>query len=633
MFLLKKLGFKQRIIFTVALLISITLLTTNWLSYNTIKNDRLESIENTARQILNGAKQQIEASLASKVTILESSAAYYKTDKLDHEYVDIAKIITNAGNFFSFTAGYQDGRAYGDSGGDNGVFHVSDYDPRTRGWYKDAMQKQRTIITDIYQDDTTGELMVSIATPAGPEGIVTGDISLNLLNDSISSIDFFDASVLILNQNFVQLASTDPSDKLGEEFGIPSLEKEMAATRTGSADYQWGGVDKRAYFTEISLVDNTKWFLYVGMDKSVIYSDVDKALTEAIWSSAIIIFISLFIVVIVLNQLYRPITVLNEVVHDLSKGNGDLTRRLPVDSHDELGQISQGINHFIENLQTLMLNVSSASSNITVSVDQLNNQTATNNQVLSDHSSQTLQIVTAIEEMSVTANDVANNASEASHATQLSNEQVAQSKSVVLDATVSVSKLVEEFELTSESITEIEKNTLEITSVLQVIGDIAAQTNLLALNAAIEAARAGEQGRGFAVVADEVRALAARTQTSTAEIAQTLARLRDGSSHALESINATKNTCERTVENTNLVADNLDIVVESVTHINDVNTIIATAAEEQSAVAGEITTNMSAIRDIVNTLSVNGEATTLETQNLTQANEQLKLIVNTFKLS
>ena len=633
MSLLKNLGFKQRIIFTVALLISVTLLTTNWLSYNTIKNDKITSIENTARQIVNGAKQQIEASLDSKVTILESSAAYFKADKLDHEYVDIAKIITHAGNFFSFTAGYKDGRAFGDSGGDNGVFHVSDYDPRTRDWYKEAMQKQKTIITDVYKDDTTGELMVSIATPAGPDGIVTGDISLNLLNDTIRAIDFSGASILILNENFVQLASTDPTDRLGDNFDIPVLEKEMAATHSGSTDYQWGGVDKRAYFTEISIVDNKKWFLYIGIDKSVIYSDVDAALTDAIWTSAIIIFISIAIVFIVLNQLYRPIIILNEVIHDLSKGNGDLTRRLPVNSHDELGQISQGINHFIENLQSLMLNVSSASSNISVSVQQLNNQTATNNQVLSDHSSQTLQIVTAIEEMSVTANDVANNASEASHATQLSNEQVAQSKSVVLDATASVGKLVEEFELTSESITEIEKNTLEITSVLEVIGDIAAQTNLLALNAAIEAARAGEQGRGFAVVADEVRALAARTQASTAEIAQTLARLRDGSSHALESINATKSTCEKTVANTNLVADNLDIVVESVTHINDVNIIIATAAEEQSAVASEITTNMSAIRDIVDTLSLNGEATTLETENLTQANEQLKLIVNAFKLS
>ena len=110
---------------------------------------------------------------------------------------------------------------------------------------------------------------------------------------------------------------------------------------------------------------------------------------------------------------------------------------------------------------------------------------------------------------------------------------------------------------------------------------------LLALNAAIEAARAGEQGRGFAVVADEVRALAARTQTSTAEIEQTLNKLRNGSTAAISAMQATKSTCEQTADATDNVAEDLDGIVESVNQINDLNTQIATAAEEQSSVSDE----------------------------------------------
>lgn len=320
------------------------------------------------------------------------------------------------------------------------------------------------------------------------------------------------------------------------------------------------------------------------------------------------------------------------MVLDLSQGNGDLTRRLPVTSNDDLGQISEGINLFIGNLQSLMLEVSQSSDHISHSVGQLKNRTDANSEVLTAHSTETEQIVASIEEMNATSNDVANNTSEASQLTHKVKSQVTGSKSIVNSATTTVSQLVEDVENTSVSITEIGKHTTNITSVLQVIGEIAEQTNLLALNAAIEAARAGGQGRGFAVVADEVRALAARTQISTAEIEQTLSQLHAGSSAALTAMDTTKSTCKRTAKNTSLVAKDLDTIAESVAHINDLNAQIATAAEEQSSVADEITRNMAAIREIVRELSVNGEATANETINLAAANSQLKSVVDKFRL-
>jgi methyl-accepting chemotaxis protein len=227
-----------------------------------------------------------------------------------------------------------------------------------------------------------------------------------------------------------------------------------------------------------------------------------------------------------LYVLYKPILLLKEMVTDLSKGNGDLTRRLKVTNQDDLGQISQGINQFIANLQSMMLEVLQSSTHIGSSVERLKSEAEANSHILVAHTTETELIVAAIEGMSATANDVARNGATTASFTQATNIQTLESKAVVGKATDTVAQLVREVENISANIAEIDRDTVNITQVLKVIGEIADQTNLLALNAAIEAARAGEQGRGFAVVADEVRALAARTQTSTAEIEQTLTKLR-----------------------------------------------------------------------------------------------------------
>jgi len=350
-------------------------------------------------------------------------------------------------------------------------------------------------------------------------------------------------------------------------------------------------------------------------------------------SSLIMLSLAISVLLSVLYVLYKPILLLKEMVTDLSKGNGDLTRRLEVTNQDDLGQISEGINLFIANLQSMMLEVLQSSTHIGSSVERLKSETEANSHILVAHTTETEQIVAAIEEMSATANDVARNGAETASFTQATNIQTLESKAVVGKATDTVAQLVREVENTSANIAEIDRDTINITQVLKVIGEIADQTNLLALNAAIEAARAGEQGRGFAVVADEVRALAARTQTSTAEIEQTLTKLRGASNAAIAAMDVTKATCLKTAETTEQVASDLDTIGNSVNQINDLNTQIATAAEEQSSVSGEITRNMSAIREMVNELSTNGETTSNETVNLATANHQLRLIVEQFKLS
>ncbi|MCG7586341.1 methyl-accepting chemotaxis protein, partial [Photobacterium sp. OFAV2-7] len=316
----------------------------------------------------------------------------------------------------------------------------------------------------------------------------------------------------------------------------------------------------------------------------------------------------------------------------LSTGEADLTSRIEITSNDELGDIGQSVNNFIIYLQSMLLEISQATDHITDGIKQLNAQSEQNNQALIQHASETEQVVAAITEMSATADTVAQSATDTAVNTQKANDEAVMAKNDVFEASGSMKVLVEEVGTASSSINTMNENTQQIVSVLGVIGEIADQTNLLALNAAIEAARAGEQGRGFAVVADEVRSLAARTQTSTAEINELLTKLRQDTTSAVEAMEVTKSSCERTAENAERVSNSLDAMTDSIVEINDLSSQIATASEEQSSVTEEVSRNMNNIREMVSALAQNGQATVDSTQSLSAANAQLGALVSKFKL-
>lgn len=634
---MKSIGFKKTIIISIVILVTLCLLTSNWMAYSKLRDSTIDNIDTHSQTVIKYETNNIESWFSTKALLINSLASRYADPAQSHDYVNIARLAKKIGELSTVYFGFDDGSTYATEQGENwidGVAIKSQYDPRIRPWYQLAKATNGLALTDVYTDAVTGHPVVSIVKNFG-NGVVLGDIALSVLNSTVKQIDFPGAVTAITDQSGKALASNSSTLKVGTKLtdvGMDNVQKSMILKSEAKIDYTLNGVNKLAFTKEIKLVNGKKWYLFIGVDKSVAYTKVTEALHDAILSSFVMLSIAILLIIIILNSLYRPILTLKEMILDLSAGNGDLTRRLPVTNHDDLGEISQGINQFIENLQSLMLEVSQTSEHISSSVTQLKNQTDTNNQVLNAHSMETDQIVAAIEEMSATATDVAGNAAEASRFTHDTNIQVSGSREVVTNATNIVSKLAEDVENTATSIHEIGKYSDEINSVLNVIGSIADQTNLLALNAAIEAARAGEQGRGFAVVADEVRALAGRTQSSTAEIEETLNKLLNGSKTAISAMDATKSTCEKTTENTKLVANDLSDIAQSVTNIDDLNTLIATAAEQQSSVAEDITRNMTAIRDIVNELNMNGESTSNEATNLAAANSQLKSVVGKFKL-
>lgn len=333
-----------------------------------------------------------------------------------------------------------------------------------------------------------------------------------------------------------------------------------------------------------------------------------------------------------LHVSFKPLARLQVVVAGLSQGNGDLTQRLDIESQDEIGRISHSINLFIERLQQMFIEVADSSKGIDHAVANLGAQSSSNISTLNQHTQETEQAITAIEEMSATASAIAQSADEAAKLTDRTNRYAEESKQSVTGAVHSVNDLVTQVVSMSDTITRMSDDTKQINSVLQVIGDIAEQTNLLALNAAIEAARAGEQGRGFAVVADEVRALAARTQQSTAQINEMLAKLKSTTENVVNEMGSTRTRCEETAERTNHVMDTLNVVTDSVAQINNLNTLVATSAMEQRQVTDEVSKNMAAIQEIIRQLNSNAAQTNSVSDELDDTSKALSAVVNRFKV-
>jgi methyl-accepting chemotaxis protein len=631
-------SFKGRIIAVAVLLLTASLAISTSLSYRQLSTSILSNIDEYSMLKISSSSDKITDWFHTIKEGVVATAPDFATDRGDMQLALMVKQIANATKSSDIIVGFDDGRSYGAKSGMRSVFI---YDPRTRDWYKSAKQKRSTVITGIYTGASSGNLMVSIAEPFFDgdkfRGVLLADIELSLLTDVVNQSPFPGAMTGLYDNQGKTIASTGEVDvpgktKLSDFPELAELERKVLATDSGIFNYSLGGVEKIAYFQTIELDKETHWHLLVGIDKSMAYAEVDEALKTSLLTAGLLILIASAIILVVLNRLYRPMLSLKSTIVDLSQGNGDLTRRLDVYTKDDLGQIAEAVNTFIGNLQAMMLEVSQSSEHISEGIDQLKAQTELNDTVLASHSVETDQVVTAVNEMSSTADSVSQSASQSAAFTKNTSDEAEQSKRVVDGAVSSVAALVDEVDAMALNIQTMSDDAQKIGSVLSVIGEIADQTNLLALNAAIEAARAGEQGRGFAVVADEVRALAARTQQSTSEINEMLTKLHKGTSSVVTAMDDTKRRCQQTADTTSNVNDSLDSMATSVVQINDLGIQIAAAAEQQSVVSEEINRNMTAIQDMVGRLTENGAQTMDSTRTLASSNEQLAAVVNQFKL-
>lgn len=349
------------------------------------------------------------------------------------------------------------------------------------------------------------------------------------------------------------------------------------------------------------------------------------------------VFIALLFLIVVALELttasvITPITAVISRIEAVAEG--DFTQKLAGKmTKDEFGDVIRVLNTASNQLQNVIKDVMNSTAHLSVAAVELSTVADESNTGIKKQQIETEQVATAVQEMDVTLTQVTANTANAAAGANEVNQAVVKGKQVVSQTTQSVEMLAKEMQEIARVINQLQTDSNSIGVVLEVIRGIAEQTNLLALNAAIEAARAGEQGRGFAVVADEVRNLAQRTQTSTQEIQNVIARLQSSAQVATEVIHTGMQQMGLTAMQVDEARKSFDIITVGVAEITDMNNQIANSAEEQSLVIQDIHQNIERISQVTDQTVVGSQKTTLASEKLLELSTNLQSLVKHFKVA
>ncbi|MCU1751648.1 methyl-accepting chemotaxis protein [Pseudomonas sp. 6D_7.1_Bac1] len=348
--------------------------------------------------------------------------------------------------------------------------------------------------------------------------------------------------------------------------------------------------------------------------------------------AAVVLLVIAAVGLFVANTILRPLHLMKANLDDIAAGEGDLTRRLAITSQDELGELAGSFNRFVDKIHGLVRQITEMTSQLNGLVHQVSDQAQRSEQAMERQRHETDQVATAINEMSSAAQEVAKSAQGAAVAAQQTDEEGQAAKRVVAGSISQIHALVNDIRSSGVSLDSLQQDVSSIVSVLGVIRSIADQTNLLALNAAIEAARAGEAGRGFAVVADEVRALASRTQQSTQEIQGMIDRLQAGTQSAVDAMRRSSDAGDGTSAQANEAGASLDTMARLIGTINSMNAQIASAAEEQTAVAEEINRSVHQIAVAVDSVADETQLGAQTSRSLADLGQRLGKLVGQFRI-
>jgi len=360
-------------------------------------------------------------------------------------------------------------------------------------------------------------------------------------------------------------------------------------------------------------------------------ANVAGALRSSLIGLVITLVLVFAAVLLISRNILRSINHLRLLITRAEHEN-DLTSRATLQSEDEIGQTALAFNKMLQKFHGIVKEVVGSTSQLQSAVESMQGVIQQTSQGTKKQTVETEQVATAMNEMSSTVQEVARNAGQAANAATDADREASSGKAVVVGTIDAINELANDVDQSADVIEALKAESQNIGTVLDVIKGIAEQTNLLALNAAIEAARAGEQGRGFAVVADEVRTLAQRTQKSTNEIQTMVEALQNGANKAVQVMGESRGRAKGTVEQAAHAGESLESIVRAVATITDMNNQIASAAEEQSAVAEEINRSVVSIQQVSHETASGAEQTEASSSELSQLGAQLQQLVAQFKV-
>ncbi|MEO2281505.1 methyl-accepting chemotaxis protein [Pseudoalteromonas pernae] len=510
------------------------------------------------------------------------------------------------------------------------------YNPIERPWYQRAVQANgRTVRTNAYYWEPDDTVIVSTVKAIKDNGRVVGvqgmDVSLKALTDMVKEITLGESGYLMLveDSGTVLVNPQQPSHNFKAFNSIENGAFEaLAKNNNGDFEVRVNGQD---YYAHLYTSQQLGW-KFIGL---VPQQEVMASANRMTW---IILGVCLILAAIfgflgntISGLISKPILTVSMGLESIAQGEGDLTQRLEVTGKDETGALAANFNAFLNSISELVDQINdtakavneAAAHSVSLS-SNLNSNTDQQQQALS-------MAATAINEMAATANEVAQSCANAADIAQQTKDASEQGERVVTQAVASVTELSEAITSAASDIAQLANESENIMSILDVIRAIAEQTNLLALNAAIEAARAGDHGRGFSVVADEVRALSQRTSQSTEEIAKQLDKLRAMSERVAQEMNQSLSRSEQTVAQADAAQQQFVGINQSVMTISDLNTQIATAAEEQQHVAEDINRNVVDIKNAADEVNEVATQTDASGQQLEALARQLSGLVGRFK--
>lgn len=328
----------------------------------------------------------------------------------------------------------------------------------------------------------------------------------------------------------------------------------------------------------------------------------------------------------------KPLIRTTQIFQDLAEGDGDLTKRIQIKGHDEIAQLGQGFNTFVDKIYTMVSDVASVSRDVASASIEM---AATIEEIsigMQKQSQQTMSVSGAVEQMNATVMEVARQSSDANLKAQQAGKQAQQGDEEVMQTVTGMTELSDIVNSSAMAINELGDRSKQIGQIINVINDIADQTNLLALNAAIEAARAGEHGRGFAVVADEVRKLAERTTKATEEVGNSIKAIQSETGTAVERMKKGTANVALGVEQAQKAGVSLRAIVDGARSVSSMIEMIAAASNQQATTSQEIARNIEGIDSVTrNSVESTRQAATA-TEQLSEKAEQLQHLVNQFKL-